>query len=108
MASIVCSPRITPTNRGIGACWAMWLWLREHKAFLVGLTGALVLALYGVVPTFQPAHFGRVYAAYGGVFIVLSLFWGWGIDKRRPDTFDMLGGLLALTGVAVIMWWPRG
>lgn len=92
----------------IGGGYLVWLWLREHKAFVLGLAGALMLAVYGVVPTLQPAHFGRVYAAYGGVFIVLSLLWGWGIDRRRPDGFDFFGGGLALAGVAVIMWWPRG
>ena len=92
----------------IGGGYLVWLWLREHKPFVLGLAGALVLAVYGVVPTLQPAHFGRVYAAYGGVFIVLSLLWGWGIDRRRPDGFDFLGGALALAGVTVIMWWPRG
>lgn len=92
----------------VGGGYLMWLWLREHKALLLGLAGALALALYGVVPTFQPAHFGRVYAAYGGIFVVISLLWGWRIDRRNPDTFDLLGGSLALAGVAVIMWWPRG
>ncbi|MEE9202705.1 MAG: YnfA family protein [Dehalococcoidia bacterium] len=92
----------------VGGGYLVWLWLREHRAFLVGVAGLLALALYGVVPTLQPAHFGRVYAAYGGVFIVLALLWGWGIDKRKPDAFDLLGGSLALAGAAVIMWWPRG
>ena len=52
--------------------------------------------------------FGRVYAAYGGVFIVLSILWGWQVDKIAPDRFDMLGGLVALIGVGIIMYWPRG
>jgi len=85
----------------------MWLWLREGKSFWVGLLGALVLVLYGVVPTFQPAHFGRVYAAYGGVFIVLSIIWGWLVDGISPDRFDIIGGVFALSGVFVIMYWPR-
>jgi small multidrug resistance family-3 protein len=70
--------------------------------------GAIVLNLYGVIPTLQPANFGRVYAAYGGVFIVLSILWGWKIDGINPDSFDIIGGLIALLGVAVIMYWPRG
>jgi small multidrug resistance family-3 protein len=70
--------------------------------------GAIVLILYGIIPTLQPANFGRVYAAYGGVFIVLSILWGWKIDGVDPDRFDIIGGLIALTGVAVIMYWPRG
>jgi small multidrug resistance family-3 protein len=66
-----------------------------------------VLLLYGIVPTYQPAHFGRVYAAYGGIFVVLSIIWGWGVDRIAPDRYDLLGGGLCLAGVAVIMYWPR-
>jgi small multidrug resistance family-3 protein len=60
-----------------------------------------------VVPTLQPAHFGRVYAAYGGFFIVLSLLWGWIFDSNRPDRFDVIGATVSLVGVFVIMCWPR-
>ena len=74
---------------------------------LVGLLGAAILVLYGIIPTYQAAHFGRVYAAYGGVFVVLSVLWGWGIDRVAPDRYDLLGGLLCLVGVAVIMYAPR-
>lgn len=91
----------------IGGGYLVWLWLREGRSWLVGLAGAATLVLYGIVPTFQPAHFGRVYAAYGGVFIALSLLWGWSVDGVKPDRFDLLGGVVALAGVAVIMYWPR-
>jgi small multidrug resistance family-3 protein len=91
----------------IGGGYLVWLWLRNNKGFLLGIIGGFVLFVYGVVPTFQPAHFGRVYAAYGGVFVVLSLLWGWLIDKRSPDIFDLMGGLMCIVGVAVIMYWPR-
>jgi small multidrug resistance family-3 protein len=91
----------------IGGGYLVWLWLREGKSLWVALLGALVLIIYGVVPTFQPAHFGRVYAAYGGVFIVLSILWGWLVDKISPDGYDLIGGVLALSGVFVIMYWPR-
>lgn len=91
----------------IGGGYLVWLWLRDRRGFLLGVVGGLVLFLYGVIPTFQPAHFGRVYAAYGGVFVVLSLLWGWLIDKRAPDHFDLIGGLICLIGVTVIMYWPR-
>lgn len=92
----------------IGGGYLVWLWLRERQSLWVGLCGAAVLILYGVVPTLQPANFGRVYAAYGGVFIVLSILWGWQVDKIAPDRFDLIGGLVALIGVFVIMYWPRG
>ena len=92
----------------IGGGYLVWLWLREGKSIGFALAGAVFLVLYGIIPTLQPAHFGRVYAAYGGVFIVLSILWGWGIDKTAPDKFDLIGGTLALSGVFIIMYWPRG
>lgn len=91
----------------IGGGYLVWLWLRNDRGLLIGAVGGLVLFLYGVVPTFQPAHFGRVYAAYGGVFVVLSLLWGWMIDQIRPDRLDLIGAALCLLGVGVIMYWPR-
>lgn len=91
----------------IGGGYLVWLWLRESRGFALGALGGLMLFLYGVVPTFQPEHFGRVYAAYGGVFVVLSLLWGWVFDGRRPDMPDTAGALLCIVGVGVIMYWPR-
>lgn len=93
----------------IGGGYLMWLWLREGRPWWVGLVGALVLMLYGVLPTLQPPtlDFGRVYAAYGGAFIVLSLLWGWLVDGVRPDTPSTVGATLALVGAAIIVYWPR-
>jgi small multidrug resistance family-3 protein len=91
----------------IGGGYLVWQWLRNGKSLWLGITGAAVLVLYGVIPTFQPAHFGRVYAAYGGVFVALSLLWGWLIDKASPDKYDLIGGSICLVGVFVIMYWPR-
>ncbi len=91
----------------IGGGYLVWLWLREKRPWWVGFAGALVLVGYGVVPTFQPAHFGRVYAAYGGVFIVMSLLWGWWIDGYRPDRWDVIGALLCIAGVMLMMYAPR-
>jgi small multidrug resistance family-3 protein len=88
----------------IGGGYLMWRWLREGQSALLG---AAVLVLYGVVPTLQPAPFARAYAAYGGVFVVLSLAWGAIVARESPDRFDLLGGLLCLAGVAVIMYSPR-
>jgi small multidrug resistance family-3 protein len=91
----------------IGGGYLIWLWLRAGGSGWLGLLGAVILVLYGVVPTFQPANFGRVYAAYGGVFIVLSVLWGWKVDKTTPDKFDLIGAFIAMVGVAIIMYWPR-
>jgi len=92
----------------IGGGYLVWLWLREGRSAWLALAGAAVLVLYGVIPTLQPTNFGRVYATYGGIFIVLSLLWGWRVDGVAPDRLDLIGGLIALLGVAVIMYWPRG
>ena len=91
----------------IGGGYMIWLFIREGRPLSYALLGAAVLILYGILPTFQPANFGRVYAAYGGVFIVLSIIWGWQIDRIAPDRFDLIGGLVALIGVIIIMYWPR-
>jgi small multidrug resistance family-3 protein len=91
----------------IGGGYLVWLWLREGKSTAYALLGAVILVLYGVIPTLQPANFGRVYAAYGGVFIALSLLWGWKIDGIVPDMYDLLGGMIALVGVGIMMYAPR-
>ncbi len=92
----------------IGGGYLVWLWLREAKPTWFGLIGGLILVLYGIIPTFQRfPSFGRVYAAYGGVFIVLSILWGWLIDGKTPDTYDWLGALICLIGVSIILWAPR-
>ncbi len=91
----------------VGGGYLVWSWWRNAASGRVGVAGAALLILYGIVPTYQPAPFGRVYAAYGGVFVVLSLAWGWAVDGMRPDRFDMAGGLICLIGVGVIMYSPR-
>lgn len=91
----------------IGGGYLVWQWWRNGAPWLIGVLGAVVLLLYGIVPTYQPAHFGRVYAAYGGVFVVLSILWGWAVDHIAADRYDLLGGLICLIGVGVIMYWPR-
>lgn len=92
----------------IGGGYLIWLWLREGKPYYWGILGGVALALYGVIATFQTfPSFGRVYAAYGGVFIALSVIWGWGIDKKTPDLYDWIGAGICLVGVSVILFAPR-
>jgi small multidrug resistance family-3 protein len=92
----------------IGGGYLVWLWLREGRPYWYGILGGIILALYGIIPTLQkfPA-FSRVYAAYGGVFIILSILWGWGVDKKTPDTYDWIGAVICLVGVSIILWGPR-
>ena len=92
----------------IGGGWLIWQWLRLDRPWPVGLVGALVLIGYGVLPTLQnEENFGRVYAAYGGVFIILSLGWAAVFDGFRPDRWDVLGALICFVGVGVIFFAPR-
>ncbi|MEV4535062.1 YnfA family protein [Asanoa sp. NPDC049518] len=92
----------------IGGAWLVWQGVREHRGLLWVGAGVVALGLYGFVATFQPdAHFGRVLAAYGGVFVAGSLAWGIVVDKFRPDRYDVAGAILCLAGVAVIMYAPR-
>ena len=91
----------------ISGGYLVWKWLRERRGFFFGVIGGSVLFIYGITLTFQSAHFGRVYAGYGGVFIISSLIWGWFVDKRKPDRPDLIGGIISLLGVFVIMYWPR-
>jgi small multidrug resistance family-3 protein len=89
----------------IGGAYLVWIGLREHKGALYVALGAVSLAIYGVVATFQPSHeFGRVLAAYGGVFIVGSLLWGVAFDGFHPDRADLAGAIICLAGVGVIMY----
>ena len=92
----------------IGGGYLVWRWLRAGAPVIVGILGAAILVVYGVIPTLQKsADFGRIYAAYGGVFVVASLLWGWGVDKNRPDRFDWAGAAVVLAGVAIIYFAPR-
>lgn len=93
----------------IGGCWLVWQGAREHRG--LGWIGAGILALgaYGFVATLQPdSHFGRILAAYGGVFVAGSLLWGVVADGYRPDRFDLIGAAICVIGVGVIMYAPRG
>ena len=92
----------------IGGAWLVWQGVREHRGTAWIGAGVLALGVYGFVATLQPdANFGRVLAAYGGVFVAGSLLWGVALDGFRPDRWDITGSLICLAGVAVIMYAPR-
>jgi small multidrug resistance family-3 protein len=91
----------------IGGGYLVWKWLRDHKGKVFGLIGGLILFSYGIIPTFQPANFGQVYAAYGGIFIISSILWGYWIDRKKPDMYEIIGSIIVLIGVAVMFYFPR-
>jgi small multidrug resistance family-3 protein len=92
----------------IGGAWLVWQGVREQRGLAWIGAGIVALGLYGFVATLQPdAHFGRILAAYGGVFVAGSLVWGMALDGFKPDRWDVAGALLCLVGVAVIMYAPR-
>ncbi len=92
----------------IGGAWLVWQGVREHRGLAWIGAGIAALGLYGFVATLQPdPHFGRLLAAYGGVFVAGSLAWGIVFDGFRPDRFDIIGAAVCLVGVGVIMYAPR-
>jgi small multidrug resistance family-3 protein len=92
----------------IGGAWLVWQGVRQHRGLLWAGAGVLALGAYGFVATLQPdPHFGRILAAYGGVFVAGSLAWGMAVDGFRPDRYDLVGAAICLIGVAIIMYAPR-
>ncbi|BBX59155.1 hypothetical protein DSM43518_03129 [Mycobacterium marinum] len=92
----------------IGGAWLVWQGIREQRGLAWIGAGVIALGLYGFVATLQPdAHFGRILAAYGGIFVAGSLLWGMAFDGFRPDRADIVGALICLAGVGVIMYAPR-
>lgn len=91
----------------IGGGYLVWLWLREGMSWIIEALGGFILVLYGVLPTFQPSPFHRIYAAYGGIFILSSIVWGMVVDKRRPDRYEIIGYFVAFFGAIIIFYAPR-
>ena len=91
----------------ISGGYLIWRWLKNHQGKIIGIIGGLILFSYGVIMTLQPEHFGKVYAAYGGFFVVTSLLWGYWIDKKKPDKFEIFGSVIVLIGIAVMFYFPR-
>ena len=91
----------------IGGGYLVWLWIREKKTMALALLGGIILFVYGIIPTLQLANFGRVYAAYGGIFIISSLIWGRIVDKKQPDRYEIIGSFVAVCGAIIIFYAPR-
>jgi len=91
----------------IGGGYLVWIWLRKKKTIALGVLGGIILFVYGIIPTLQPAEFGRVYAAYGGIFIVSAIIWGRMVDKVKPDRYEIIGSIVAVIGAIVIFYAPR-
>ena len=91
----------------IGGGYLVWLWIKEKKGWVLGISGGVIIFIYGVILTFQPSHFGRVYAAYGGIFVVSSIIWGGIIDKKTPDKHEIIGAAITLVGALIIFFAPR-
>ena len=89
----------------LGGTYLVWRWLRDGATPMLAVFGAVALFGYAVVQTFQPQdRYGRVFAAYAGVFLVGALLWGWLVDGKAPDRFDWIGAAIVLVGVTIIMW----
>ena len=86
--------------------WCGYGYERRKLLHLV-LLGGIILFVYGIIPTLQPAEFGRVYAAYGGIFIVSAIIWGRIVDKKKPDRYEIIGSIVAVVGALVIFYAPR-
>ena len=90
----------------IGGGYMVWIALKNKQPLWVGVLGGILLAIYGMIATFQPAGFGRTYAAYGGLFVLMALLWGWAVDKIKPDHYDIIGAAVILVGT-IIIFMPR-
>ncbi len=88
-------------------CYLPYLWLRRDAPVWVLIPAAFALVLFVWLLTLHSTHAGRVYAAYGGVYIAAALMWLWLVDGVRPHLWDITGSLVALLGMAIIMFAPR-
>lgn len=91
----------------IVGCYLPYLWLREGKTILVLIPAAISLALFAWLLSLHPTAAGRVYAAYGGVYIFVAILWLWSVDGIKPTVWDLVGSGVALIGMAIIMFAPR-
>lgn len=92
----------------IVGCYLPYLWLREGKSVWLLLPAGLSLIAFAWLLTLHPAAAGRVYAAYGGVYIFSAILWLWAVEGIRPTSWDLVGSSVALVGMGIIMFAPRG
>lgn len=91
----------------IGGGYMVWLCLKQGRPAWYGVLGSLILAFYGIVATWQPSNFGRSYATYGGIFIVMAMIWAYKFDGFIPDRYDIIGAVITLLGICIIFYTPR-
>lgn len=92
----------------IGGCFAFWAWLRLNRSSWWTVVGIPCLVLFALRLTrIDSAYAGRAYAAYGGIYIVVSLLWLLAVEGTRPDRWDLMGAAVCLLGSAIILWGPR-
>lgn len=92
----------------IAGCYSFWVWLRQAKSIVWLAPGMLSLAFFAFALTkVDAAHAGRAYAAYGGIYILASVFWLWSVEKVRPDRWDALGVAVCIVGSLIILFGPR-
>ncbi|PAF52279.1 YnfA family protein [Helicobacter sp. 13S00477-4] len=91
----------------VGGGYLIWIWMKQNQSIWIGLFGAICIVIYGLIATLQTDSFGRVYAAYGGIFIIFSLLWACFIDGFKPDKYDIIGSIVILSGVSIMMYSPR-
>ena len=91
----------------IGGGFLVWRWLRDEKSIWFGIAGSFLLVLYGVLAAFQPTNFTKTYVIYGGIFILISMVWGYLFDNFKPDSYDVLGSIILIIGISIIYFIPR-
>lgn len=91
----------------IVGCYLPYLWLREGKSILLLIPAAISLGIFAWLLSLHPTAAGRVYAAYGGVYIFTAIFWLWSVDGIKPTVWDLVGSGVAMAGMAIIMFAPR-
>jgi small multidrug resistance family-3 protein len=91
----------------IGGGYLVWKWIRERKGIVFGVFGGIILFIYGIIPTLQPSNFGRVYTAYGGIFVLSAVIWKMFMDRKKTDRYEVIGSVVAVIGAVIIFYSPR-